>query len=223
MQVAALTGFKCLKRLSPEEIDGPVTLTLFDGDDGAENDTMRAELTSDAGKHYAAVVRLASSCPRPKGGIPDVGPLEQWPGGPYYDGVAAFHTAPFRVIECITGIGPGGITGKLSSGAPERIRELLLVDGGLQTAGLWTWRRLGGATLPMAIGAFRRYAAMPKGPLQCTVKVAKTAGPMVTADLYLHDGDDLIAEMVDLEMVIYHQKSRPVAEEEAADPDRVAE
>ena len=76
-----------------------------------------------------------------------------------YDGHCLFHGPRFQVIERVSGVSREGATGTMH-GLVKRgwspagwLTDPALMDGVLQLAVLWSKKVLGGATLPMAVGA----------------------------------------------------------------------
>ena len=78
------------------------------------------------------------------------------------------------------------------------------MDGGLQLARVWSWKVLGGPTLPTRIGAFVAYGPGPSahaGPLRCVLRGRRAGAHQTVCDITFQDGDGaVVARLGDVEM-----------------------
>ncbi|MFD6311030.1 SDR family NAD(P)-dependent oxidoreductase [Streptomyces nigra] len=107
---------------------------------------------------------------------------------PCYDGHVLFHGPAFQALRNVDGLSDQGARGTLVG-----LRELgwpdpdgpwhtdpAAVDGALQLAGLWGWKTLGYAPLPMGVGSFRVHRP---GPLDGTAVAVVRPRPPFTGSV----------------------------------------
>ncbi|WP_437648433.1 SDR family NAD(P)-dependent oxidoreductase [Sorangium sp. So ce362] len=179
---------------------------------------LAAELRGPQGAlHYAATIEMGQAEGRvaPKGpALPELGP---WPsGGDLYDGRTLFHGRDFQVIRQLDGVSRDGIVGTVVGlreagwvSQPWKTDPAAL-DGGLQLATLWTQHVLGGAALPMSVGALHTFAEGPSdGPLRAVVRGQIVARDRTKADIAFVDNEGtLVAELRDVQYVLRPDTAR---------------
>ena len=135
--------------------------------------------------------------------------LEPW-SGEIYDGHLLFHGADFQVIRNLEGVSEEGIAATLSStqqagweGGRWRTDPAAL-DGGLQLALLWSKHVLGGASLPMSVGAYNTYFdGAPDGSVKAILNGTVRGNDRATADIVFTDeSGTVLAEMRDVVTVL---------------------
>ncbi|MDC0680904.1 type I polyketide synthase [Sorangium atrum] len=179
---------------------------------------LAAELRGPQGAlHYAATIQMQQPEGRvaPKGpAAPELGP---WPsGGELYDGRTLFHGRDFQVIRRLDGVSREGIAGTVvglrEAGwvAQPWKTDPAALDGGLQLATLWTQHVLGGAALPMSVGALHTFAEGPSdGPLRAVVRGQIVARDRTKADIaFVDDRGSLVAELRDVQYVLRPDTAR---------------
>jgi hypothetical protein len=179
---------------------------------------LAAELRGPQGAlHYAATIQMQHPEGRvaPKGpAAPELGP---WPaGGELYDGRTLFHGRDFQVIRQLDGVSRDGIAGTVvglrEAGwvAQPWKTDPAALDGGLQLATLWTQHVLGGAALPMSVGALHTFAEGPSdGPLRAVVRGQIVARDRTKADIaFVDDRGSLVAELRDVQYVLRPDTAR---------------
>ncbi|WP_437532237.1 SDR family NAD(P)-dependent oxidoreductase [Sorangium sp. So ce726] len=179
---------------------------------------LAAELRGPQGAlHYAATIQMQQPEGRvaPKGpAAPELGP---WPaGGELYDGRTLFHGRDFQVIRQLDGVSRDGIAGTVvglrEAGwvAQPWKTDPAALDGGLQLATLWTQHVLGGAALPMSVGALHTFAEGPSdGPLRAVVRGQIVARDRTKADIaFVDDRGSLVAELRDVQYVLRPDTAR---------------
>ncbi|WP_437914880.1 SDR family NAD(P)-dependent oxidoreductase [Sorangium sp. So ce302] len=179
---------------------------------------LAAELRGPQGAlHYAATIQMQPPEGRvaPKGpAAPELGP---WPaGGELYDGRTLFHGRDFQVIRQLDGVSRDGIAGTVvglrEAGwvAQPWKTDPAALDGGLQLATLWTQHVLGGAALPMSVGALHTFAEGPSdGPLRAVVRGQIVARDRTKADIaFVDDRGSLVAELRDVQYVLRPDTAR---------------
>lgn len=147
----------------------------------------------DNGLHFSATVDVSEGARRPAE-RPASPKLGAWTREAVYDGHLLFHGPAFQVIQSIDGVSREGLTGTLTgtlergwSPEPWRIDPAAL-DGALQFALLWSREVLGGASLPMAVGAFESYAdSLPEGAIRCVVLGREAHDSRAVCDVLLED------------------------------------
>ncbi|WP_437486954.1 SDR family NAD(P)-dependent oxidoreductase [Sorangium sp. So ce1014] len=182
-----------------------------------EGAVLAAELRGPQGAlHYAATIEMGQAEGRvaPKGpALPSLGP---WPGGDLYDGRTLFHGHDFQVIRQLDGVSREGIVGTVVGlreagwvSQPWKTDPAAL-DGGLQLATLWTQHVLGGAALPMSVGALHTFAEGPSdGPLRAVVRGQIVARDRTKADIAFVDNEGtLVAELRDVQFVLRPDTAR---------------
>ncbi|KYF47923.1 hypothetical protein BE08_35155 [Sorangium cellulosum] len=179
---------------------------------------LAAELRGPQGAlHYAATIEMRPAAERvaPKGpAAPALGP---WSGGDDpYDGHTLFHGRDFQVIRRLDGVSREGIAGTVvglrEAGwvAQPWKTDPAALDGGLQLATLWTQHVLGGAALPMSVGALHTFAEGPSdGPLRAVVRGQIVARDRTKADIAFVDPEGtLVAELRDVQYVLRPDAAR---------------
>jgi hypothetical protein len=179
---------------------------------------LAAELRGPNGAlHYAATIEMARAEGRvaPEGpALPSLGP---WPsGGDLYDGRTLFHGRDFQVIRHLDGVSRDGIAGTVvglrEAGwvAQPWKSDPAALDGGLQLATLWTQHVLGGAALPMSVGALHTFAEGPSdGPLRAVVRGQIVARDRTRADIaFVDHRGTLVAELRDVQYVLRPDTAR---------------
>ncbi|WP_437781818.1 SDR family NAD(P)-dependent oxidoreductase [Sorangium sp. So ce1097] len=179
---------------------------------------LAAELRGPQGAlHYAATIEMRPAADRvaPKGpAAPALGP---WSGGDDpYDGHTLFHGRDFQVIRRLDGVSREGIAGTVvglrEAGwvAQPWKTDPAALDGGLQLATLWTQHVLGGAALPMSVGALHTFAEGPSdGPLRAVVRGQIVARDRTKADIAFVDPEGtLVAELRDVQYVLRPDAAR---------------
>ncbi|WP_437757246.1 SDR family NAD(P)-dependent oxidoreductase [Sorangium sp. So ce1389] len=179
---------------------------------------LAAELRGPQGAlHYAATIEMKPLAERvaPRGPTaPSLGP---WSGGDdLYDGHTLFHGRDFQVIRQLDGVSREGIAGTVVG-----LREAgwvtqpwktdpAALDGGLQLATLWTQHVLGGAALPMSVGALHTFAEGPSdGPLRAVVRGQIMGRDRTKADIaFVDDEGTLVAELRDVQYVLRPDAAR---------------
>ncbi len=126
-----------------------------------------------------------------------------------YDGHVLFHGSEFQVIRSVDGIGDAGVRATLTStrdaGWGDGWRtDPAAWDGGLQLALLWSKRVLGGATLPMGIGAVHSYRdGPPEGPVQATLSGTVHGRDRAVTDIVFTDrSGEVVAELRGVEVIL---------------------
>ncbi|WP_437590989.1 SDR family NAD(P)-dependent oxidoreductase [Sorangium sp. So ce1000] len=179
---------------------------------------LAAELRGPQGAlHYAATIQMQ----QPEGRVAPKGPaapaLGPWPsGGDVYDGHTLFHGRDFQVIRRLDGVSRDGIAGTVvglrEAGwvAQPWKTDPAALDGGLQLATLWTQHVLGGAALPMSVGALHTFAEGPSdGPLRAVVRGQIVARDRTKADIaFVDDRGSLVAELRDVQYVLRPDTAR---------------
>ncbi|RLU89245.1 beta keto-acyl synthase [Streptomyces griseocarneus] len=197
----------------------PATLTRLDGDgeaftlhavaDPHEPRQLTVELRGSGGRlHYGGSLHPADSPVPGDEPVPVPADLPPW-DGEIYDGTVLFHGPLLRSLTAIDGLGTAGARGTLRgldglgwSPGPWHTDPAVL-DGALQLAGRWASTSLGGAALPMAVGAFRLHHPGPaRGPVHCEVRPLWAEGAHAQCHLHLTGEDGApFAELRDVELV----------------------
>jgi len=173
--------------------DGAIVEVALEGTDGRPT--------------YTATVQLSETAPtRAAGQAPDPGALKAWRGA-IYDGHTLFHGPKLQVIQELRGVSEEGLEATLVGGAgvgwpPGAWRtDPALYDGALQLAVLLAQHRLGGASLPTHVQAFRPHVSgLVQGPVTGRVVAREVHATRVVSDIVLLDADGrLIGEVRGLE------------------------
>ncbi|WP_437624330.1 SDR family NAD(P)-dependent oxidoreductase [Sorangium sp. So ce1151] len=183
-----------------------------------QGSVLAAELRGPQGAlHYAATIEMKPLAERvaPRGPTaPSLGP---WSGGDdLYDGHTLFHGRDFQVIRQLDGVSREGIAGTVvglrEAGwvAQPWKTDPAALDGGLQLATLWTQHVLGGAALPMSVGALHTFAEGPSdGPLRAVVRGQIMGRDRTKADIAFVDNEGtLVAELRDVQYVLRPDAAR---------------
>ncbi|MEV4561641.1 SDR family NAD(P)-dependent oxidoreductase, partial [Kitasatospora sp. NPDC049285] len=172
----------------------------------------RIDLTAPSGRpHFRARVRpLGAATPQPAPAPVHPKATALTDGGYRYDGNVLFHGPMFRALTDLHEVSVEGaratVTGAHGLGWPGTgwNTDPAAVDGGLQVAVLWAERALGGATLPMAVGAFRvhRPGLLPS-PARCEVTARKVGATEAVCDVRIIDADGVVrAELSGVTLVL---------------------
>jgi NAD(P)-dependent dehydrogenase (short-subunit alcohol dehydrogenase family) len=159
--------------------------------------------------HYSATAVMTDRLADPPAPLPAPA-LERWTGGPTYDGHLLFHGPRFQVVRGVEGSSNAGLAGALVGtaevGWPAEAwqSDPALIDGGLQLALLWARKALGGATLPMAVGDYRRHrAGLVAGPVRCLLHARQRLEARAVCDVSFVDAAGLLfAELRGVELVL---------------------
>ncbi|MBL8685250.1 MAG: SDR family oxidoreductase [Myxococcales bacterium] len=144
--------------------------------------------------HYSAQVELGAPLETAGPAAPSPGASLEPIDGPVYDGFALFHGDRFRVLSRVDGSAKSGasavVTGLRERGWRDEPWQwdVATMDGALQLAVLWAKRALGGATLPMAIGAVDVYAnGAITSPVRCVVAGRSAGDSRAVSDVFVVD------------------------------------
>lgn len=206
---AAISDLKVLKgvRLSkwgqaPERL--VVEVKLLQNGDGA---TVSAELRSPNGqKHYTATVRSERALPTPGAAPAAPTGLKAWSAPVYGD--VLFHGPDFQVIRGLDGVSDQGLSARMVGLADQGWRgawrtDVALVDGALQLALLYTQHALGGASLPLALGSFRSFAAPKAGEVTARLQGRVVGKTKSVTDVVLVGADGrVVAELRGVECTL---------------------
>jgi NADP-dependent 3-hydroxy acid dehydrogenase YdfG len=177
-------------------------------------ETAKLELTLLDGSdkpRYAAVVEMgigpAAAPPHVGPEAPESGEGSIWSVEQVYSEVL-FHRAPFAAIRALGPVFDESASAELcgleAAGWPasEWCSDPALMDGGLQLAGVWGTRVLGGVPLPTSIGCFEVYRAGPvDGAVRCVLRGRRTGQRKVLLDLaYSSETGASLASIRDVEM-----------------------
>ncbi|MFT5460212.1 MAG: hypothetical protein ACI9K2_006729, partial [Myxococcota bacterium] len=147
---------------------------------------------ADGRAHYRATAEMDSREPAKGPALPNL-KLQPWRDDAIYDGHVLFHGRTFQVIQDLQGIGDDGIAATLATtvaagwGDERWLTDPAALDGGLQLALLWARRVLGGATLPMGVGAWDRYAEPAPGPLTAVLRGERVSREKARVDVLFRD------------------------------------
>ena len=177
---------------------------------GAEPNTVVLDLTDAEGapRYRAQAVLQSAAAGAPSLDLPgELDGLQPWPSELPIYGDVLFHGPQFQVIQNLHGISEQGMAGQLVGAdamlwQESNITDPALLDGGLQLAVLWFQHRLGGASLPLAIGSYRQIQDGPisgsvRGVLHCE---AKDSNRIVGGLSFIDAEDRVIAELKDVEI-----------------------
>jgi NAD(P)-dependent dehydrogenase (short-subunit alcohol dehydrogenase family) len=154
-----ITGLEVLSKIALPDFATDDTRLLL-STEPVEGGQYRAVLTGTRSRpHYRAMLTAATE---PSSGrawpLPgDLPPLDRV----VYDGHLLFHGPAFQALAAVDGLAESGATGTLKGvrelGWPDAPRHTdpAAVDGCMQLAAAWGAYLLGGAVLPMGVGAFR--------------------------------------------------------------------
>jgi acyl transferase domain-containing protein/NAD(P)H-dependent flavin oxidoreductase YrpB (nitropropane dioxygenase family) len=131
-----------------------------------------------------------------------------------------FHGPLLRGITRIEGIDDDGMVAALTASSPRRflarpaaggwIVDPVLVDSGFQLAILWARTRLGMTPLPSRIGRYRRFGALPDGPVRCDLHGrVRTGGHILDTRFAFTDAEGrLLAVIEDMELTASRSLNR---------------
>ncbi|SDX61271.1 Polyketide synthase dehydratase [Amycolatopsis xylanica] len=136
--------------------------------------------------------------------------LVPWIDDEVYDGRTLFHGSSFQVLRSLTGFSSSGAAGTLVGsrsagwGDADWHTDPAMLDGGLQIAVLWAELELGGASLPMAVGACRVHrAGLAPGPVSCVVWARQIHDVEAECDIAFFDEDGALrAELFDVSLIL---------------------
>jgi hypothetical protein len=198
-----------------------IKLANFDGD-GDWFDVEATEIKNGTGSvlsvritdlkglpHYTATAQLTESAmlapaaPRALTNLEDMDSL--------YDGDVLFHGATFQVLKGVAGISNEGVvvhevTTTPAAGWSDEAwsTDPAAWDGGLQMALLFSRRILGGASLPMKLGAVRTYTdGPPAGPVKATLTGSAKGKDKAVTDIVFTDADGaVVASLEGVETIL---------------------
>lgn len=209
LALTAVRDLKVLRGIQLESFYGPgdaFRLASREVSNGSGSELALELCGPDGSLRYKATVEMSPSAAEapPAPGLE--GTIQPWPDPVIYGGVL-FHGPEFQVIERLDGVSEQGLAADLvgvrAKGWDEHWRtDAALLDGGLQLALLWFQLRIGGASLPMAIGAFHRYSDQPAdGPVHAVLRGQAKDRDRVVVDVGFSNGDGvLLAELRGVEV-----------------------
>ncbi len=162
----------------------------------------------DGARYYSATAEMTPTQQTSSAQAPQLD-LEPW-SSEIYDGHVLFHGADFQVIKSLDGVSEQGIAATLSSthqvgwhGSHWRTDPAAL-DGGLQLALLWSKHVLGGASLPMSVGAYNTFSqGAPSGSVKAILRGEVKGKDRAVADIVFFDeAGTILAEMRDVVTVL---------------------
>lgn len=157
-------------------------------------DGFSLELRSLAGRpHYRATVRMGAEPPAAPA-LAATAAMGAYPhdAAAIYDRLL-FHGPDFQVIRRVVGLDGNAAEAELRGNGAGWTRDSWVTDiasgdGGLQLAVLWSRQRLGGASLPTGVGAYRPYGRPAPGPVRTVLRGRQSDGQRTLSDLLLIDG-----------------------------------
>jgi hypothetical protein len=204
LHFSQLRDIKVLRGIRVEDFTGKGSwFTLFARQlENGFGATLALELKgADGVVHYRAQAMMTKNPIERRKGSPPSLALQAWGGTIYGD--VLFHGPDFQVISSMEGVSEHGIAASLESvetmgwpGGAWRT-DPALMDGGLQLALLWTQHRLGGPSLPTAVGEFHYFgAAPPTGTVHAALKGRVVSRDKVVSDVVFTGADgELLAEL----------------------------
>jgi len=147
--------------------------------------------------HYSAVAEMHDNAPADGPSAPAPAAYETWGTGEVYDGQVLFHGPQFQVIQKLDGVSDDGIAAQLEGNT-----DISLMDGGLQLALLWVKHKLGAASLPTRVGAYRGYKPLAGGPIECVARCRVVGKSKTVTDVKFVSNGQVIAELDDVETVV---------------------
>lgn len=173
---------------------------------GAE---LACELRDRQGTVYYRATASLTPEPAEAGLVGPVPALEPFRGD-VYDGQVLFHGQTFQVIRSLDGMSEEGtaatLTGTRDAGWTEEPwhTDPAALDGGLQLALLWGKHVLGGATLPMAVGAYHSYVeGPPSGPVKAVLRGQVKSRDRAVSDIVFTDASGAVfAELKNVETIL---------------------
>ncbi len=213
LHLAQVKDVKVLRGIKLSGFEGQgdwltVEATELSNGAGAE---LAVEVRSTEGAvHYRATAVMTVQQTLANGTRPADVALEPWGDDAIYDGHVLFHGGDFQVIRDLTGVGTDGIQATLSTTAQKGWSDEnwhtdpASLDGGLQLALLWSKKALGGASLPMSLGALHAYTDGPvDGPLQATLRGTVASRERAVSDIVFTDPSGaVVAELRGVETIL---------------------
>ncbi|MFO0761205.1 MAG: SDR family oxidoreductase [Byssovorax sp.] len=194
IEALTLRDVKVLRGIKLEGFDGGgdrlVVVCTPRGD--AHPNELSVELRGAGGAlHYSAIAAPAAEHALAREPEPRLGAFK---GEPIYDGHVLFHGPSFQVIREIAGVSREGIAGALRGAKEQGWPSAGLsidpapIDGALQLALLWARDLLGGATLPMGVGAVEiTGSSLPEGSIRCVLRSREVHASRALCDVSLAD------------------------------------
>jgi hypothetical protein len=188
--VAAVEKVQVLKGIVLRNFEGGEHFSLRL--ESISSDRLSAELRSGTGTlHYRAELNFAVNARAPA--PPSLAPLASFsvPLAQIFPDLL-FHGPALQVFHETPGISEKGMEADLETTQtrhwPGRyLLDIAALDGALQLALLWNRSFSGGASLPTAMGALRRYGHPGEGRLRCILKGRSADRSRVIADIWLVD------------------------------------
>jgi hypothetical protein len=198
-------------------LDGGNRLTIRGS---ATSEALACQLIDDKGSpRYAAQLMMAAvPSGRPLRRSPDAG---KWPwplDALYLQSAPArlFHGPAFRVLRSLDWLAPDGgaatLVGTAEAGwnGEPWVLDVAALDGALQLAILWGFTLSGRPSLPTGLGRLTAGRLSRAGErLCCTVQSRSRSPSRFTCDLWVESGEELLAELLDVEMHFRQPEAEP--------------
>ncbi len=161
-------------------------------------------------RHYSATAQLTEERATAPKAPAEASGLSSFEGS-IYDGHILFHGSTFQVLKELEGISDKGIVARSVTTTPGAgwsdepwQTDPAAFDGGLQMALLWSQRVLGGASIPMKLGAVRSYTQGPtRGPVRAALTGAVRGRDKTVADIVFTDASgEVVAELQGVEAIL---------------------
>ncbi len=190
-EVTELRGLQLLRGVVLDDGPRPITVRVTSGPPvdggGVAADVTIVDDRAERVSYRAGVVLHPGLPPAPPAPARSSAGLDPFPMTveQAYDELL-FHGSLLHGISRIEGINDDGMVATLLPSAPQHclagagpgswIVDPVLLDSGFQLALLWARIRLDMTPLPARIRSYRRFAALPDGPVNCDLRVGVRAG-----------------------------------------------
>ncbi len=132
-----------------------------------------------------------------------------------YDGDVLFHQNKLKVIDSIIGYSDDGILGcvKASSNLSPTNQWVAILDGGLQLAVLWIWKKTNQGSLPLRIESMSVYDSQESDwdeEIEVEIRESQLSTNKATVDIrYITASGKILCEIIGLDFISHFNKTFP--------------
>ncbi len=209
LQAISLTQCVCYHGISAQsDGKGPkkISFHLQDHLMNADEAILNWELKCANRKHYKLHIRLSHSINNPLIQVPI--PTKNKTNASIYDGEVLFHGLEYQILEDLSEINPDSLMANIRT----LHSRAMILDGGIQLALLWMWKRFGRGSLPSSIQKLDILNAFSSRDEKISVQVIATKKSPTSGEfsvVFRDESKEILAIIEGLQLTSYFEKPFP--------------